>query len=304
MNIAVSGGSLVVTVNENQLVNAVVFNGNRKIKDDKLEAAVKTRALGPFDQNQINADIEAIKQAYAAIGRNDVTVTTQTATVGEGRVNIAFVINEGERTKITGINFVGNNAYSNSRLQSVIATKESGIFSFLTRKDVYNEDKLRADEELLRQFYFNRGYADFRVVSSDATLNEATTNTRSPSPSMKASATISVRSTSNRPLMASMPRTSRVSSRVVKAASTRRATCRSPSRRSPSAWHRPATPSPASRRAATATSAAARSPSTISSTRASAPMSSASKSAATPARATTLFAVNSTSAKATLSTRK
>lgn len=174
VNIAVSGGSLVVTVNENQLVNAVVFNGNRKIKDDKLEAAVKTRALGPFDQNQINADIEAIKQAYAAIGRNDVTVTTQTATVGEGRVNIAFVINEGERTKITDINFVGNNAYSNSRLQSVIATKESGIFSFLTRKDVYNEDKLRADEELLRQFYFNRGYADFRVVSSDATLNEAT----------------------------------------------------------------------------------------------------------------------------------
>ncbi len=174
VNIAVSGGSLVVTVNENQLVNAVVFNGNRKIKDDKLEGIVKTRALGPFDQNQINADIESIKQAYAAIGRNDVTVTTQTATVGEGRVNIAFVINEGERTKITAINFVGNNAYSNSRLQSVIATKESGIFSFLTRKDVYNEDKLRADEELLRQFYFNRGYADFRVVSSDATLNEAT----------------------------------------------------------------------------------------------------------------------------------
>ncbi len=174
VKIAVSGGSLVVTVNENQLVNAVVFNGNRKIKDDKLEAVVKTRALGPFDQNQINADIESIKQAYAAIGRNDVTVTTQTANVGEGRVNIAFVINEGERTKITAINFVGNNAFGDGRLQSVIATKESGIFSFLTRKDVYNEDKLRADEELLRQFYFNRGYADFRVVSSDATLNEAT----------------------------------------------------------------------------------------------------------------------------------
>ena len=52
----------------------------------------------------------------------------------------------------------------------MIATKESGIFSFLTRKDVYNPDKLRADEELLRQFYYNRGYADFRIVSSDAVL--------------------------------------------------------------------------------------------------------------------------------------
>ena len=62
----------------------------------------------------------------------------------------------------TQINFVGNNAYSDGRLAAVIATKESGIFSFLTRKDVYNEDKLRADEEALRQFYYNRGYADFR----------------------------------------------------------------------------------------------------------------------------------------------
>jgi outer membrane protein insertion porin family len=47
------------------------------------------------------------------------------------------------------------------------------MLSFLTRKDVYDEDKLRADEELLRRFYYNRGYADFRVISSFAELDEA-----------------------------------------------------------------------------------------------------------------------------------
>jgi len=31
----------------------------------------------------------------------------------------------------------------------------------------------RADEELLRRFYYNRGYADFRVISSFAELDEA-----------------------------------------------------------------------------------------------------------------------------------
>lgn len=174
VKIAVSGGTLVVTVQEAQLVNQVVFNGNRKIKDDKLAGVVKTHAAGPYNDAQIQSDIQAIKDAYAATGRSEVNVTTQVVPLGEGRVNLAFVVDEGDRTKIAAINFVGNNAYSSGRLSSVIATKRSNFLSFLTRKDVYNEDKLHADEEALRQFYYNRGYADFRIVSSDAAFDEAT----------------------------------------------------------------------------------------------------------------------------------
>ncbi|RWX75602.1 outer membrane protein assembly factor BamA [Neorhizobium lilium] len=173
VRMSVSGSTLIVTVSENQLVNQVVFNGNRKIKDDKLQGVVQTQPLGPYNQAMVNADIQRIKEAYAATGRSDVEVTTQTAPVGQGRVNLAFVINEGERTKIADITFSGNQAYSTGRLKAVIATKESGPLSFLTRKDVYNEDKLHADEESLRQFYYSHGYPDFRVISSQAVLDEA-----------------------------------------------------------------------------------------------------------------------------------
>ncbi|CAN7276974.1 outer membrane protein assembly factor BamA [Rhizobium sp. LjRoot258] len=174
VKISVSGSTLVVSVEEAQLVNQVVFNGNRKIKDDKLAAIVKTHAAGPYNEAQIQSDIQAIKDAYAATGRSEVQVTTQVVPLGEGRVNLAFVVDEGDRTKIGAINFVGNNAYSSGRLSSVIATKRSNFLSFLTRKDVYSEDKLHADEETLRQFYYNRGYADFRIISSDAAFDEAT----------------------------------------------------------------------------------------------------------------------------------
>lgn len=174
VRISVSGGSLVVSVSENQLVNQVVFNGNRKIKDDKLVGVVQTQPLGPYSDTLISADIERIREAYRAIGRSDIEVTTQVVPVAEGRVNLAFVINEGDRTKISQINFVGNQAYGDGRLAAVLNTKKSSPLSFLTRKDVYNEDKLRADEEALRQFYYNHGYADFRVISSDVTMNEET----------------------------------------------------------------------------------------------------------------------------------
>lgn len=174
VKISVSGSSLVVTVAENELVNQVVFNGNRKIKDDKLSGIVQTQPLGPYSQAMVNADIERIRTAYSQIGRDDVEITTQTVNVGQGRVNIAFVINEGDRTKIADINFVGNQAYGDGRLKAVIVTKESGPLSFLTRKDIYSPDKLRADEDALRQFYYNHGYPDFRIISSDAQLDAAT----------------------------------------------------------------------------------------------------------------------------------
>ncbi|MFD1744448.1 outer membrane protein assembly factor BamA [Rhizobium helianthi] len=173
VKISVSGSTLVVSVNESQLVNQVVFNGNRKIKDDKLQSVVQTQPLGPYSEAIIQADIQRLKEAYTSIGRSDVQITTQVAPVGQGRVNLAFVINEGDRTKISNINFVGNQAYSDSRLHDVLITKESGPLSFLTRKDVFSEDKMRADEEALRQFYFSHGYPDFRVVSADPVLDES-----------------------------------------------------------------------------------------------------------------------------------
>ena len=107
----------------------------------------------------------------SAIGRDDANVTTQVMDLGDNRVNVVFNIQEGDRTKIAAINFIGNSAFSDRRLSDVIATKRSTILSFLLRDDIYDEDRLRADEEALRRFYYNRGYADFRVVSAFGELD-------------------------------------------------------------------------------------------------------------------------------------
>jgi outer membrane protein insertion porin family len=173
VRISVSGSTLIVEVEENQIINQVVFNGNKKIKDADLARVVQSRQLGSYNDLTLQADVQAIRDAYSAIGRSDATVTTRLVPVAGGRVNLAFEINEGDRTKIASVNFVGNQAFGDGRLADVITTKRSGFLSFLNRKDVYDEDKLRADEELLRRFYYNRGYADFRVISSFAELDES-----------------------------------------------------------------------------------------------------------------------------------
>jgi outer membrane protein insertion porin family len=169
-----SGSVLIVEVDELSVVNQVIFQGNRKIKDAALGAQVQMKPRAALDQNVMEQDAETIREAYRRIGRADVVVEPTTMDLGNNRVNVVYNITEGDRTKIATINFVGNNAYGDRRLQEVISTKRSNFMSWLSRNDVYDEDKLRADEELLRRFYFNKGYADFQVLSSTAELDEAT----------------------------------------------------------------------------------------------------------------------------------
>lgn len=168
------GSTLVVKVAEYKVVNQVLFQGNKKLKDDALQAAVQLKPRGTFSQATLDSDVEAVKAAYRRIGRDDAGVTAQIMDLGDNRVNVVFKITEGDRTQIAAINFVGNSAYSSRRLSDVINTKRSSWVSFILRDDVYDEDKLRADQELLRRFYYNHGYADFQVVSAVGELDNAT----------------------------------------------------------------------------------------------------------------------------------
>ncbi|RCL02061.1 MAG: outer membrane protein insertion porin family [Candidatus Tokpelaia sp. JSC189] len=173
-NVAINlaGNVLVVDVDEYKVVNKVIFQGNKKIKDVDLERVISLKPRESFDPTKLKEDEHIIRDAYSYIGRNDVMVKAKTANISQGRVNVIFQISEGKQTKVGKIIFEGNKVFGNRRLRDVIATKESNVFSWLTRGDIYSEDRLAADEEALRRFYHNCGYADFRVISSNAILNQ------------------------------------------------------------------------------------------------------------------------------------
>jgi len=170
VSVTQQGSTLVVSVDEYSIVNQVLFQGNKKIKDRNLEQAVQLRPRAAFSNAAMEADAQAIRDAYGKIGRDEATVTPRVQELADGRVNVIYEVQEGGRTKIGSISFVGNNAFSDRRLRDVVSTKQSNFLSFLMRDDIYDENRLRADEEALRRFYYNRGYADFRIISSSGTL--------------------------------------------------------------------------------------------------------------------------------------
>lgn len=167
------GSRLIVTVVENPIVNGVSFVGNDKLPDDDLRNAALTKSRGTFSQDQVDADVIGLKQAYKSIGRFNATVKATVTPVDNNRVNVTFRIDESDKTGIAKIRFVGNKVFGDGRLKNAISTRQSGLLSFLKSDDIYDEARLAADEERLRRFYFNHGYADFEVISSVVDLDES-----------------------------------------------------------------------------------------------------------------------------------
>ncbi len=167
------GGNVVITVNENRAVNRVVFEGASKVKPEQLEPELSTKTRGSYSPTLVNADIERIKDVYRRSGRAAASVTARTVQLPNGTVDVVFTINEGEKTGIKQINFVGNRAYSGGKLRDLMDTTEMNYLSFFKSSDVYDPERIGNDLELIRRFYLKNGYADFRVIGSDAHFDPA-----------------------------------------------------------------------------------------------------------------------------------
>lgn len=162
---------LVVRVEENPIINRVVFEGNSELDDEALSKEVELRPRVVFTRARAQSDAQRIIALYRRSGRFSATVEPKIIQLSQNRVDLVFEINDGPVTKIERINFVGNRAFSDSQLRGVIATSESRWWKFLSSSDNYDPDRLNFDRELLRRHYLKNGYADFQVVSSTAELS-------------------------------------------------------------------------------------------------------------------------------------
>jgi outer membrane protein insertion porin family len=173
VHISQSGGKLIVTLVEAPVINRLAFEGNHRMKDEQLQQEIQSKERDALSRAAVQADTQRIIEVYQHNGRFDVTVVPQIIDRPNNRVDLIFQINEGEKTGIKHIVFVGNNAYASWRLKDVIKTAESNWLSFLQTTDVYDPDRIEADRDLIRRFYLKHGYADVQVVSATGVYDPA-----------------------------------------------------------------------------------------------------------------------------------
>ena len=164
------GGILIVTVRENPVINQVTFEGNDALDTEALQQEIQLRSRSVFTRTRVQEDTQRLLDLYRRSGRFAAVVEPKIVELEQNRVDLVFEISEGDKTLVKRVAFVNNRAFSESRLRGVLSTKESAWYRLLSADDVYDPDRLTYDEELLRQFYLEQGYADFRVTSTVAEL--------------------------------------------------------------------------------------------------------------------------------------
>ncbi len=170
VRIEMQAGSLIVTVVENPIINQVVFEGNSALKEDKLKDEVSVRPRGIFTRSKVQQDVQRIIELYRRSGRIAASVTPKVVELPQKRIDLIFEIDEGPKSGVLDVAFLGNEEFSDNDLADTIVTDESKWYKFLSNNDNYDPDRIEYDREQLRKFYRNRGYYDFRVVSSVAEL--------------------------------------------------------------------------------------------------------------------------------------
>lgn len=165
------GSVLVVEVSENPIINRIVFEGNKYKDDEDIYEEIQLRPRIVFSRAKVRADVQRILEVYRRGGRFSATIEPKVIQLEQNRVNLVYEISEGAKSIIGKINFLGNRVFNNDILRTKMVTTESRWWKFLATEDTYDPDRLNYDKQLLRDFYREQGYADFRVTSAVAELS-------------------------------------------------------------------------------------------------------------------------------------
>ncbi len=165
------GSTVVISVKENPVINQVAFEGNSEVDTATLTGEVQLKPRSVFTRAKAQSDVQRILDVYRRQGRFAASVEPKIIQLEQDRVNLVFEIDEGQATKVKGINFVGNHAFSDSQLRDIISTTQAGWFDFLKGTSIYDPDRMNLDRELIRQYYLKNGYPDASVTAANAEID-------------------------------------------------------------------------------------------------------------------------------------
>ncbi len=170
VSLAQEGGTLVVRVLENPVINRIAFEGNKRIDDASLSPEISLKPRVIYTRSKVQGDVNRIQTLYQRSGRFAVTVEPKLIQLPQNRVDLVFEIDEGTLTEVQNIRFIGNRVFDDADLLDVVRTQQTRWYRFLSQDDRYDPDRITFDKELLRRHYLKNGYADFQVLSAQAEL--------------------------------------------------------------------------------------------------------------------------------------
>ena len=167
VNVRMSGNVLKIDIVEAPTVNLVTIEGNDEISTDDLKKELRLKSRDSYDESVIGADVQRMLTLYQRKGFFGTTIEPQKIELDDNRVNVVYEIDEGHPTYIRRIDFEGNKVFRDRDLRDAILSREHAWWRFMTQFDVFDEDRILYDQQMLRQFYMRNGYVDMNVTDAN-----------------------------------------------------------------------------------------------------------------------------------------
>jgi len=155
-------GVLTYTVAERPYVKEVEILGNAKVDTDKIEAALGVKPRTILDRGRLEEGVERVRRLYGEGGYVNAKVDYAVSPAENNQAVVTLDVVEGKLLLIKKIVFEGNETFSDSELQGLMATKEDWIIPF-TSRGVLDSDVLTNDTAILSAFYYDHGFIDHRI---------------------------------------------------------------------------------------------------------------------------------------------
>ena len=165
---------LIIILVEKPIVSDIIITDNAIIEDDDIITALDDVGISrtqPYDKNIFDKIEQELVRLYFDRGRYNASISTKVTKLERNRVSLELIIKEGDPSTIKEINIIGNKAFDNNRILDIMTLGTKYFFEFWSSKDTYSSSILRSDINKIENYYFDRGYIRFRVVSNQVNLS-------------------------------------------------------------------------------------------------------------------------------------
>ena len=173
VQIQAQGNVLIVIVEERPTISRIEFTGMKEFDQENIRKSLKAVGVGEarfYDKALIDKAEQELKRAYVGKGLYAAEIVATVTPLERNQVAVYFNIDEGPVAKIQEINFIGNEAFSESTLRSEMQLRTGGWLSWYSKDNLYSKQKLTADLETIRSYYLNRGYLEFIIESTQVSI--------------------------------------------------------------------------------------------------------------------------------------
>lgn len=169
---------LIFLVQAKYRIRDILFDGNRRLKNMRLQEEIISRENGVLDERRINDDSDKILEYYQSKGFSQVSVDyeiTKDSNTGYG--DVVFRIDEGQKLKIAYVKFTNNKEISDRKLKRALDTKNFSLINSFFGKGRFKDEILQEDIDKLLALYKQKGYLDVDISDASVTLDYPTPKT-------------------------------------------------------------------------------------------------------------------------------